>query len=304
VLKTSYIICTRNRIEDIKRLFETIKIQTYIPDEILIIDSSDNDQTESFINEIRDTVASKIHYHHSVPGLTLQRNIGISKATGDIIFFTDDDGILDKNYFAEKMKCYEDDSVMGVGARETNYVVKSRVSSFLRKMFLLSRADGRGKMQLSGYPAYMHMSNKDQIAETEILGGFCSYRRKVFDDFKYDENLSGYAYMEDVDFSYRVSRKYRLLYNPHSQLYHNMSTTERINQRKYFFMTIYNHFYLTKKNIGIGATNILPIIWAYIGIFIRAVMTSLYYHEIKPLQGFFEGLAMIVKNPMGYKKPI
>lgn len=304
VLKTSYIICTKNRIDDIKRLFETIKIQTYIPDEIIIVDSSDNNKTESFIEEIRESYKSRICYYKSIPGLTLQRNFGVSKAEGDIVFFTDDDGLLDKNYFSEIMKCYEDDSVMGVGSRETNNIVRSRISSFLRNIFMLSRADGNGKMQPSGFPAYMDMSNKDHVAEAEILGGFCSFRRKVFDDFKFDENLVGYAFMEDVDFSYRVSRKYKLMYNPYAEFYHNVSDTERIDQRKYFFMTIYNHFYLTKKNMGITFFRIVPVIWSYIGVFVRAGLISIYYHETKPLYGFFEGLIMIMRNPLGRKNSI
>lgn len=304
MLKTSYIICTKNRIDDIKRLFETVKIQTYIPDEIIIIDSSDNNKTESFVEEIKESYKYMIYYYKSMPGLTLQRNFGICKSEGDIVFFTDDDGLLDKDYFSEIMKCYEDNSVMGVGTRETNNIVRSRISSFLRDIFMLSRANGTGKMQPSGFPAYMDMSNKDHVAESEILGGFCSFRRKVFDDFKFDENLVGYAFMEDVDFSYRVSRKYKLVYNPHAKFYHNVSETERIDQRKYFFMTIYNHFYLTKKNMGITIFNIIPVIWSYIGILVRAVLLSIYYHEMHPIYGFFEGLSMIIRNPLERKNLI
>lgn len=293
MLKSSYILCTRNRIDDVKRLFDTIFIQTYLPDEFVIVDSSDNDLTKDYIDSIRSKIKSNIVYIKSEPGLTLQRNIGISTAIGDVLIFTDDDGILEKDYIENIMKCYEDDSVMGVGTQQTNYVVKSKISSFTRRLFLLSRADGNGTLQRSGYPALQFMSNKDTIADTEILGGFCSYRKVVFNDFKYDENLKGYGLMEDVEFSYRVSRKYRLVYNPFARVYHNESKTERINHRKLLFMYIYNNYYLTKKNMGMSYKNIPFVLWAYLGICIRAAATSCVYRTLDPILGIIDGVKKV-----------
>ena len=37
-----------------------------------------------------------------------------------------------------------------------------------------------------------------------INGLFPSFRREVFDNVRFDENLEGYAWKEDIDFSYRV----------------------------------------------------------------------------------------------------
>jgi hypothetical protein len=37
------------------------------------------------------------------------------------------------------------------------------------------------------------------------------WRRQVLQEYKYDEWFQGYSYFEDVDFSYRVSRKYKLM---------------------------------------------------------------------------------------------
>ena len=293
-MKASYIICTKNRIEDLKRLFVTIEIQTLLPEEIIIVDSSDNQDTADFINSNEYSFKQRVLYFHTQPGLTLQRNFGIDKSSGEIVFFTDDDGLLEPDYFAEMMKSFQDESVMGVGALETNYIVKSRISSFVRRIFMLSRGDGNGMMQASGFPAYQHMSNKTKIVETEILGGFCGYRKQVFQDFRFDENLNGYALMEDGDFSYRVSKKNKLLYNPYVRVYHNMSQTERINYKKLFFMTIYNHYYLTKKNIGISRKNILPILWAYTGVFLRALLFGVYFGDYQPVAGFFAGINKII----------
>ena len=53
------------------------------------------------------------------------------------------------------------------------------------------------------------------IKEVELCsGGNTSYLREVFEEFFFDEEFDGYAPMEDIDFSYRVSRKYKLIVDP------------------------------------------------------------------------------------------
>ena len=49
------------------------------------------------------------------------------------------------------------------------------------------------------------VSASKDVRRLEYMNGwFMSYRREVFDKVRFDENLSGYAWKEDIDFSYRV----------------------------------------------------------------------------------------------------
>ncbi|WP_292892597.1 glycosyltransferase, partial [Nonlabens sp.] len=45
-MKTSLIICTYMRPEPLSRLLESVRSQTQLPDEVLIIDGSTDDKTE------------------------------------------------------------------------------------------------------------------------------------------------------------------------------------------------------------------------------------------------------------------
>ena len=62
-----------------------------------------------------------------------------------------------------------------------------------------------------------------EIINCEVLNGSnCSYKRKILEKFRFDENLKRYSYSEDHDLSYRIYRKYpRSLYQtPHAKLVH------------------------------------------------------------------------------------
>ena len=44
-------------------------------------------------------------------------------------------------------------------------------------------------------------------------------RRKVFEEFSFNEKLEGGMFGEDDDFSYQLSRKYAIYYNPYAICY-------------------------------------------------------------------------------------
>ena len=51
-----------------------------------------------------------------------------------------------------------------------------------------------------------------------------SYRRGVFEHERFDESLAGYAFKEDIDFSYRVvKRGYVLVQTPRARIVHHKS---------------------------------------------------------------------------------
>ena len=99
-MNLSLIICTYKRAKPLCRLLETVKTQSRLPDEILIVDGSPDDETEIALRQVN----LKLKYHKVSPeqrGLTKQRNIGIGLCdkNTDIVAFLDDDILLGKKYF-------------------------------------------------------------------------------------------------------------------------------------------------------------------------------------------------------------
>jgi hypothetical protein len=64
------------------------------------------------------------------------------------------------------------------------------------------------------------------VIECEWLSGANSaYKREVFDHFRFDENLKGYSFMEDILFSHTLFKKYpgTLFMTPYAKFIHKLS---------------------------------------------------------------------------------
>jgi glycosyltransferase involved in cell wall biosynthesis len=93
----SICIPTFNRPLRIKELLKNILQQDVLPDEIVIVDSSSNRDTEDTVNSFEQSDIPII-YKQSEKGLTLQRNSAVDSANGEIIMFLDDDIVLDPEF--------------------------------------------------------------------------------------------------------------------------------------------------------------------------------------------------------------
>lgn len=291
-LSSSVIICTRNRMDELGPLFDSLLLQTYQPNELIVIDSSDKPLIENpfFLTLWKKNTPKgcKLVYKHTVPGLTYQRNRGISSASGDIIYFFDDDVVLEKNYLQEMQDVFEHNPQYGGGMGSiTNTPAKQNdIFRLLRIFFLLQRDYASGQFTLSGMPT--HAYGCAQFKMVEVLGGCCmAYRATVFKNHRFDELLRGYAYMEDCDISRRISYEWPLFFNPKAQLQHNPSPLNRDSVAANRAMYIKNYRYLFFKNIY--PRNRLKIFAYWLSIFgllCEAVITRNKYY----LKGYYHGL--------------
>lgn len=292
-LTTSVIICTRNRIADIVPCLESLILQTALPEEIIIVDSSDRslqeyDEFNRLFNE-RRFARAQLKYIHTSPGLTYQRNKGIDLATGDVVHFLDDDVILTSHYLASMRTVFEENHAYAGGMGTiTNIPVPARLNwhRMLRYIFLLQRDYASGNFTLSGMPTHAYGTKK--FKEVHVLGGCCmAYRSWVFKKYRFDEQLKRYGFMEDCDFSRRVSYEYPLFYNPAARLAHNPSASNRDGIIDNRAMYIKNYRYLFYKNVyPKNRFKIVAFWWSIAGLFIEALLTR----NLLYLQGYWQGL--------------
>lgn len=105
-LKVSVVICTRNRGIRIVETLESVLANTYSDFEIIIIDQSTNDETKFAIESFLGNTS--VFYFSSVTkGLSRARNIGLSKAQGEIVAFTDDDCTVPQDWLEQIVKKFE-----------------------------------------------------------------------------------------------------------------------------------------------------------------------------------------------------
>lgn len=91
-LKFSLIMATYGREKEVEEFFSKLKINDYPKEkiEVIVVDQNDKINLKPIIKKYKDDF--KIIYIKSeVKGLARNRNIGLTKATGDIIAFPDDD---------------------------------------------------------------------------------------------------------------------------------------------------------------------------------------------------------------------
>lgn len=296
-IRISVIIPTKDRFDEIRRCIKSILNQTVVPHEIVVVDSSRKKVLDSLIRETFPHAACNIRYFHYKGSNNMARNMGIRQSTGDILFFFDDDVVLDKDYVKEIMKVLErdkDDNIAGVTGRITNIPRDMPVfSTAFRRVFFLGYF-GDGKFLPSGIATSVQHMNK--ITQTSFLSGCgMAYRAKIFRNFSFDEDLgrhSGYCYRDDVDFSYRVSRKYTLIYTPFAKLQHLKTKTARGNPILIKRQQIFNFHYLFKKNMPKHLTNLVAFCLSVIGL----LLLSISQKNARETAGILRGILDVTFN--------
>ncbi|WP_426486730.1 glycosyltransferase family 2 protein [Flavobacterium sp. 2] len=267
----SLIICTYMRPEPLLKLLQSVQIQRFYPDEILIIDGSSNNETKIILEENQFENLKYFLVDDATRGLTKQRNFGIKNVNenSDIICFLDDDTVLEPNYFEKIIETYSMfPEALGVGGYIFNEVKWEKTSeNYTPKIneFYFDgwkRIDGsrfvlRKKLNLDsdcppGFsPNFSHgrsvgflpPSNKIYKVE-QLMGGVSSFRKSVFDKLVFSTYFEGYGLYEDADFTIRVSKIGDLYLNTEAKLGHYHASSGRPNQYKYGKMVVRNGWYV------------------------------------------------------------
>ena len=269
---SAFIIATRNRPDDLVRTVESLLDQTVLPAELCIVDSSVETPTRSQIEKLCSDAALALDYHHPAPeGLTIQRNVGIDRTHGDPVFFIDDDVALAPDCHEAILEEYDKwgPELGGIRATPVRPARPSKATIAYRKLFGIGGWWPESSGRIRGGFYAEGVSESSGVRRIEYFNGwFMSFRREVFEHERFDEVLSGYAYKEDIDFSYRVSRRYTLLQTPRARCDHLKSGAARMSSHQLQRMNLANQFYLHRKLMPQTARNRAALWWALIGLFI------------------------------------
>jgi glucosyl-dolichyl phosphate glucuronosyltransferase len=314
----SVVIATKNRLNNVLESIESVKKQSARPAEIVIVDASDEDGLEALVNttsggEIR------IEYIRSKAGLARARNIGVQKSSGDIILFLDDDTILKEHYVEEILNVFNNPSCDRIGgvygdqipenegksntrkkgsfAYAIALALYARINTLILTLFFLEKPSTTGKFRLSGFATYPSPSNTSTtVFETDgAPGGYAAYCREVLDEFRCDEHLKGYSWGEDQDLSYRVSRKYKIIFDPKAKVIHD-SRKSKTTDYAYSKMKIENHHYLFEKNFPQALRNRFAFNMSVLGTFFLELDNAIKYRNSAGVKGFLDGLRAVHKK--------
>jgi GT2 family glycosyltransferase len=268
--RSCFVIATRNRRDELVDAVGSIAQQTVLPEELCIVDSSEEPLARPEVERVCAEAGIRLDYVHPAPrGLTLQRNIGIEHTTGDPVFLIDDDVTLAPDVHEKVLAEYArwGPELGGVRGSPASAPQPGRLNILYRRLFGIGGwwREGSGKMR-SGF-FVEGVSASESVRRLEYFEGwFMSYRRAVFEHELFDENLAGYAFKEDIDFSYRVvKRGYVLVQTPRARIVHHKTSSDRLSAFDRQRMVLANQFYLHRKNMPQTLRYRAALWWALLG---------------------------------------
>jgi GT2 family glycosyltransferase len=251
-VRFSHIIATKERPELLQSALAVL-VATIPPDgEIIVVDGDPARSGQAVVKEIEGLHGGRpIRYIDGVTGTCGQRNAGIDAAEGDVVIFTDDDCTPADGFYDVLAAAYQDPRVIGVTGRvfqRADERIGSNIESPLRRIVL---GGGRqGSMTSFGFRRpIMDLGTARSIEY--MPGTFMSARRVAAAEVRFDEGLqrlSGYALGEDDDFSYRLSRRGVIRYEPSAAVHHRSVGKSTMDRRVLDRLVVTNRAYIYRKN--------------------------------------------------------
>jgi len=114
-LTVSIIIITYNRPFLLKHCLERVLAQSYTHKEIIVVDSSTNDESERVVAQYPEVIHVRLHGQRN--NMPQARNEGMAISSGDIIACIDDDSMIQLGWLEAVVNAYSDKTVGAVGGR-------------------------------------------------------------------------------------------------------------------------------------------------------------------------------------------
>lgn len=238
----SVIICTYNRSYHLKNVLKSL-FEQVVPEglkwEIVVVDNNSTDDTKNTVKQLTDSLNLSIEYlFESREGKSYALNTGIQKAKGQIIAFTDDDVIVDRNWIKTIYHSFKQNGCDGLCG-------KIYITLPEKKPHWLTK-------ELWGFLGYLDYGDKPFfITNEDIFGGNVAYSRKTIERtglFNVNLGRTGNKLIgkEDVEYGKRVIEQGRkLLYEPALKVFHKIEPWKF--KRGYFLKLHYYEGKLSAK---------------------------------------------------------
>lgn len=267
ILPIAVLIPTMNRPRALKRTIDSYLSAEYIPRQIVVVDQSETEECSeenkkllSKISEIKTT-----YYHQKKPSLTMARNRALKLADEDVIICSDDDVDVYQNTIKNVFDIMKDDSVSMIAGWDDNMPRSySKIGYFIGTKSFINRNKGHVTYSMLGrFPEKISIMTETMWA----MGFFFVVRKSLVEkwNIEWDEKLLGYAYAEDLDFSYNYYKKSKrehkkCIFSKKVHVLHLASQEYRTPGRKSTFMYVLHRYYLNQKH-NRGILGELAIAW-------------------------------------------
>ena len=287
----SIVIPTKNRIISLLKTLDSIKNQSILPIDLIIVDQSKTNlwpqiyqyyHNDNFLNIIN------YFYMPSITGLVEAKKYGLGKAQTNLICFLEDDLFLLEDFLFQLHNSFNlkknINGVCGVIVNHPKYsVLKKLIFNIFHLGFLKD-------IRVNVFDInYIDKNNNSLIFTDKISCGISMWKKNVFNDVHFDtENKLHFT--EDIDLSSRIVNNFgKCTYiNTAALVRHDTVNLGRINsfEKIYHKVREYKIYYKKRKSL----INLLNTCWLFIGFFLESLYLSILNFNFKPIRMFYNGL--------------
>lgn len=249
-------IPTLNRPNSLKNTLENYFSYDYIPQQVIIVDQSIEEvqeENKKIIFSLNHQYNNIFYYYQKIPSSTKSRNKIIKQAQNEILIFSDDDININKNTLINVYNLMKNKTIsMIAGQNELSTKSKGIFGYFIGTKSFINRNIGHVTLTMLGrYPNEI----KNEIDTQWAMGYFFVVKKSLINkwNLKFDENLTGYAYNEDCDFTYsyyKCAKKENLkcVLSDKVIVKHLASKEYRIPKKEHTYAYVINRLYLSYKH--------------------------------------------------------
>jgi len=303
--RRAVLVPTMNRLDDMMEMVDSVLGQTVPVHVFAVVDAGDTPTLEARLREKLDPAGIELIYRTSEPGTSLQRNIGLDLLAqqleaDDLVFFFDDDVLLEPDFVAQCIRCMDLPMQPPVGCVLATFTQEPRPRGWQQTWFRVFRMTHQvqgntAKLGAAGAVQWL-MEPSDDVPVPVASGGRTCYRWAAIENERLDEFLPGYTLNEDVEYSFRVAKRWTIIHSPTVRLYHKRSPKGRVDYGDRLSRMIYSQFYFFRKHRPRDPGHLAALAWNAVGTSTFYVAAGLLKPDSKSKLGALKGVVN------GYRK--
>ncbi|WP_456453979.1 glycosyltransferase [Thermococcus sp.] len=270
--RVSVIIPAYNEGERVLVAINSALSQDYPDFEVIVVDDGSEDNTFEAASSVKDPRLKVYRKEHG--GKAKALNLGLSKASGEIIVTTDADSRLEPDSVKELVRRFYSDDVLGVGGQV--------------------RVEGNSFLEMAQDAEHLRIGMFRRAKELDDLslapGPIAAFRREAL------ERIGGFVedLVEDYATTKAIKEFGRVVYAPRARVWTEMPKSLAVlwRQRKRWFLG-------DLKNLGGGFTKdwaflVLSDVVALFDVFVPPLLLATGQFELFALWWFFETFTMLL----------
>ena len=286
-IQISIIIPNFNGKQFLKECLNSIKNQNFSHYEVIIVDNGSNDGSVEYLNENYDEFT--LIQNQENLGFATAVNQGIKASNAEYVFLLNNDTELEVECVSKLLNCIDnDENIFGVSSKMIQNQDRNLID------------DAGDEYTILGYTKKVGNNRSKELYKNKreifsACAGAALYRRNIFDIIGYfDENF--FAYMDDVDISYRARiYGFKCVYCPEAVVYHDVSATSGSKYNAFKIrLAARNNVYVPYKNMP-WPQLILNLLFLILGFLIKYLVFLKKGHGNDYIAGLKEGLTSLDK---------